>query len=217
MEISQITLFFLLVHCFFFGAAVGALYDLCRSFRVMAGVSYSPRGYPRLYSLRLPISRREMGRGERHVVLQNLLINIGDFFCVITAALGAVLLSYGYNNGRVRFFSLAAIALGVMLYRVSLSKLIMLISEPVALLVKYLFLSFFEILRFPLKKLYELMRKNAKNFSSLYIFTLENRKKKLYNIRDEVFFPEDVQRRACDLGKKLKWKYKTGGTHGGEK
>lgn len=217
MEISQITLLRLTVYSFFFGVAVGLLYDACRILRVMAGARCSFRGYPRICALRLPISKRELGRGGERRLLQSVMINIGDFLCVLTAALGAILLSYGYNSGRVRFFCLAAIALGLLLYRVSLGKALIFLLEPVALILKYLFLSILEPIALIARKLYELMRKNVKKVSSLYIFTLEKRNKKLYNIREEVFLSESERQAPCDSGKKLRWKYKTGGKSGGEK
>lgn len=216
MEISQITLLRLLIYSFLFGAIVGVLYDANKVIRVLFGVRYTKKLYSKLYALKRPITKKGVNIGSGKGICQSIVVNVGDFLCVIIAAIGAILLNYGYNSGRFRIFTLAAIALGFFIYRFSIGRAIIFFAEPVAFICKYLLLSICDILCFPLKKLYVQIRKIAKKISSLYIFTLEKRKKKLYNIRDEEFFVAGAQNSASDGSKKSRWRYKQGGKADGK-
>ena len=179
MEISQITLAIMLFYSFLFGIAVGVFYDLNRIVRVFFGVRYTKRAYGRLYGIRLPISKREIVMGKSKGFLQSLVINLGDLLCVLVAAIGLILINYGYNSGRFRFFTVAALIVGFLLYRFGIGRLVILITEPVAFICKYVFLSICDLLLSPLRKFCILIYKFVKKISSLYIFTLENKIKKL--------------------------------------
>ena len=191
MEISQITLVVLLLYSFFSGVLVGLLRDLLGLLGVALGLCSAKRQHSHLSRLHLPVSFRPLNAEKKRGILQSIAINIFDLVSILSAACSAILLAYGYNSGRVRFFSLAAIAAGFFLYRLMLGRALIFLLEPIALLLKYLLLSICDILTLAFRKLYALMRKIAKKFSSLYIFTLENENKKLYNIREEVFLSEN--------------------------
>ncbi|MBQ2384814.1 MAG: hypothetical protein II292_01255, partial [Clostridia bacterium] len=77
--------------------------------------------------------------GKSKGFLQSLVINLGDLLCVLVAAIGLILINYGYNSGRFRFFTVAALIAGFFIYRFSVGRLIILITEPVAFICKYVF------------------------------------------------------------------------------
>lgn len=215
MEISQITLAIMLFYSFLFGIAVGVFYDLNRIVRVFFGVRYTKRAYGRLYGIRLPVSKREMVMGKSKGFLQSLVINLGDLLCVLVAAIGLILINYGYNSGRFRFFTVAALAVGFLFYRLSIGRLLILLVEPLAFICKYLFLSICDLLYLPLRKFCILIYKFVKKIFSLCIFTLENKIKKLYNIREEVFLSDGVEEDPSEIDKSKRWRYKKGeGTDG---
>ena len=215
MEISQITLAIMLFYSFLFGIAVGVFYDLNRIVRVFFGVRYTKRAYGRLYGIRLPISKREIVMGKSKGFLQSLVINLGDLLCVLVATIGLILINYGYNSGRFRFFTVAALIVGFLLYRFGIGRLVILITEPVAFICKYVFLSICDLLFSPLRKFCILIYKFVKKISSLYIFTLENKIKKLYNIREKVFLSEGGQDEPEAADNSTRWRYKKGvGTDG---
>jgi hypothetical protein len=217
MEISQITLAIMLFYSFLFGIAVGVFYDLNRIVRVFFGVRYTKRAYGRLYGIRLPVSKREMVMGKSKGFLQSLVINLGDLLCVLVAAIGLILINYGYNSGRFRFFTVAALAVGFLFYRLSIGRLLILLVEPLAFICKYLFLSICDLLYLPLRKFCILIYKFVKKIFSLYIFTLENKIKKLYNIREEVFLSDGVEKDPSDIDKNKRWRYKKGEAKDGKK
>lgn len=217
MEISQITLAIMLFYSFLFGIAVGVFYDLNRIVRVFFGVRYTKRAYGRLYGIRLPVSKREMVMGKSKGFLQSLVINLGDLLCVLVAAIGLILINYGYNSGRFRFFTVAALTVGFLFYRLSIGRLLILLVEPLAFICKYLFLSICDLLYLPLRKFCILIYKFVKKISSLYIFTLENKIKKLYNIREEVFLSDGVEEDPSEIDKSKRWRYKKGEGKDGKK
>lgn len=216
METSQITLAIMLLYSFLFGIAVGVFYDANRVVRVLFGVRYTKKAYERLYGLRLPISKRRVNIGKSNGFLQSLVINLGDFACVLAAAVGVLLINYGYNSGRFRFFTLAATALGFVIYRLSAGRLVIFLAEPLAFLCKYLLLAICDILGFPLMKILAILSKFVKKFFSLFIFTLANKIKKLYNIREEVFVSEDAQKSEENADANSRWRYKKGGGKNGK-
>jgi hypothetical protein len=217
MEISQITLAIMLFYSFLFGIVVGVFYDLNRIVRVFFGVRYTKRAYGRLYGIRLPVSKREMVMGKSKGFLQSLVINLGDLLCVLVAAIGLILINYGYNSGRFRFFTVAALAVGFLFYRLSIGRLLILLVEPLAFICKYLFLSICDLLYLPLRKFCILIYKFVKKISSLYIFTLENKIKKLYNIREKVFLSDGVEEDPSEIDKSKRWRYKKGEGKDGKK
>ena len=217
MEISQITLAIMLFYSFLFGIAVGVFYDLNRIVRVFFGVRYTKRAYGRLYGIRLPISKREIVMGKSKGFLQSLVINLGDLLCVIVAAIGLILINYGYNSGRFRFFTVAALIVGFLLYRFGIGRLVILITEPVAFICKYVFLSICDLLLSPLRKICNPIYEFVKKISSLYIFTLENKIKKLYNIREKVFLSEGGQDEPEAADNSTRWRYKKGVSTDGKK
>ncbi|MBQ5634604.1 MAG: hypothetical protein IIV11_06955, partial [Clostridia bacterium] len=70
--------------------------------------------------------------GKSKGFLQSLVINLGDLLCVLVAAIGLILINYGYNSGRFRFFTVAALAVGFIFYRLSIGRLLILVVEPLA-------------------------------------------------------------------------------------
>ena len=162
MEISQITLARLLLYAFLLGLAVGALYDAGRLLRILLGVERSDGFGSRIYEWKLPLHNRPMRSGEDRRMSRALVINVCDFLCVITATLGILILSYAYNSGRVRFFTLLGAAVGFFLYRAFFAKFLMLVCRPIVLLIRYLLLSFLAVFCAPFAKMYRLALKYIK-------------------------------------------------------
>ena len=217
MEISQITLAKLLLYAFLLGLAVGALYDAGRLLRILLGVERSDGFGSRIYEWKLPICKRPMRSGEGRRVSRALVINICDFLCVIAATLGILILSYAYNSGRVRFFTLLGATVGFFLYRAFLSKILMLSCRPIVLLARYLLLSFLAIFCAPFAKMYRFVLKYIKKIAYLYIFTLEKIKEKVYNIEEEVLLAENSKKTHSRTHRIMPDKQSEGGAENGRK
>ena len=142
MEISPILLAKLLLYSLIWGGTVGVFYDVNRIFRVLLGVRYSKKHFDSLYSLRLPFSKKEISlknaadkTGGRFI--KGATEFLGDFLSVTVAALGVVVLNYSYNDGRFRIFTVIGTLVGFLLYYFTLGRLVMLVCEPLAFLIKY--------------------------------------------------------------------------------
>ena len=193
MEISPLKLALLLFYSFLLGMGMGVFYDANRIIRVFFGVRYSKISFEGLYSLKLPFVKRPISlksnRGVRKFA-QNAVIFAGDMLSLLIATVGIIVLNYSYNSGRFRFFTVIGTLVGFLLYYFTFGKLVMLISEPIAILTKYAFLSIFVIFGYPLMSFARFVAKNFKKCVFLCSFTLENRYKKLYNIYEKDYLLE---------------------------
>lgn len=176
----------LLFYAFVFGMIMGALYDISDVVRVLLGEHRSGRAAGRISQLRLPILKRPV-RLREHSVLRNTVTFMGDLLCILCIAAGIVALNYGYNSGEFRAFTMIGTVGGFFLYRLTLGRLVMMMAEPLALLLKYLFFSFFIIFGYPFAKIGQLTIKKMRKMFFLYSFTLEKKRKKVYNVAEGVY------------------------------
>ena len=192
MEISPIMMAWLLLYSFLFGMAVGIFYDANRIIRAFLGISYSQKGLAARLDLKLPIVKRAVSLKKRsqYGVGLKAIIFFGDVFTLLVGALGIIILSYSYNNGDLRIFTVIGAILGFFVYYNTIGRLVIFVLEPLALCIKYLILSIFIIIGYPFFKFSKNIAKYIKKFVFLYSFTLEKRKEKLYNVKEEVYLLE---------------------------
>lgn len=116
------------------GLSLGALYDVIRISRVLAGVCYSTKRADRLSALRLPLigagkARRENAFGKTALYI---FIFAGDvLFCLLSGLLITVLV-YAMGDGRVRAFALYGVAFGFAVYYFTAGRLVIGFSEYAA-------------------------------------------------------------------------------------
>ncbi len=191
MEISPLMMARLLLYSFMLGMLTGAFYDACRIIRVFFGVKYAQHNLWGMREWRLPFIKKKL-TGDfvadkwAKKMLRGAVIFTGDFLSVMLAVVGLLVLSYAYNDGKVRFFAMAGLAVGFWLYYFTAGRLVMLVSEPVAFLIKYVFCAFFVILFLPFQKIIQNVVKNIRKLHFLYSFTLEKKQKKVYNIEEKI-------------------------------
>lgn len=202
MEISPIKLAFLLLFSFLLGLKIGIFYDANRIIRVFCGRKYSKGTFDKLYGLKLPFIRRQVVRKNSSKLsdfAQKTIEAVGDVMCVIATTVGVLVLNYSYNSGRFRFFTVLGALAGFLVYYFTVGKLIMLISEPTVILVKYAFLSVLVIFGYPVKSFFCFALKKLKKCVFLYSFTLEKKKKKIYNIKEKKFLLELAKNGFLDI------------------
>lgn len=192
MEISPIRMALLLFYSFLLGVGVGAFYDVNRIIRVIAGIRYSTREGGWMTELRLPFLKIRIGEKSKCTgsFLQKAIVFFGDFASVVCAGAGIILLNYSYNSGKFRFFTVLGLLAGFFIYYFSLGKLVMLVSEPIAILAKYVFLSFFIVLCYPVYIVLKFLVQKVAKFGFLCTFAIEKKRKKVYNINSEVYLLE---------------------------
>lgn len=214
MEISQLLLARLLFNSFLLGIATGIFFDANRIIRVFFGASYTKKRYRRLYEIGLPITHRKIKMGEERGLLSSLVLNVGDFLCVIFASFGIIILCYSYNNGRFRFFCVIGLLAGFALYRLSVGKIFITLFEPMAFILKYSIVSIFTVFGYPIVKFVAFVGEKVKKIIYLYSFTLEKKKDKLYNIKEKVYSPTDSG--GCSLKDIQKYRLANGRRNTGE-
>ena len=193
MEISQSALARLWLYAFLLGVGLGAVYDAFRIFRVFLGISYSKHFSERLNAVRLPLlpprARTHPSRILPAVVLAQ------DVLFGILAGVGVVILFYWFNNGILRLPAIFCTVLGFFVYRMTLGRLVMLLSQVIAALIEWFFRYLFFFVTLPFRLLLKLVRRMV---SSVYRHVLLTRQCKARARCTERFFRQ-IESNACGL------------------
>lgn len=129
MEVSPIKLFFLLVSSFILGVSGGVFNDLGRTVRYLLGFDV----------------KRNEKKAERY--LKPILEFLFDIVLFIYLGCGTAVLLFYFNDGAFRAFSVLWTVFGFLLYRVTLGRLVMKITDRLARLLRRII---FLILRPPM-------------------------------------------------------------------
>lgn len=179
MELSPILLSKLLLFSFLFGIFIGILNDVNRIVRVFIGVRYAEKDFTGLYSF-FHVSAPRSVNGTKRGFFTNILIFFGDLLLFIVMGIGIVLLNFYYNDGRFRLYTVLATALGAVLYYYSLGRLVISVSEPIMIFLRFLIYQIIKLFFMPIKfiiniicsivkKIYEIIRKELeKNYNIRY-------------------------------------------------
>ena len=196
MEISPIQLFWLTVYSFALGVGVGVLNDVFRVIRLCLG-SGGGEKLSRLYSIKLPVVGRALGEhrdsGAKRFAI-SALTGAQDIFLFCAAAVGTVVLSYYFNNGRIRLHSFVALLLGAVLYYFTVGRIVSAMSDGIAFFIRAGFLIVFALIFRPFATIFTFFRKKCKIFSEKIQKALENQHRKVYNINkvEEILRYSDV-------------------------
>lgn len=118
MEISQKLLCFLFLVSFAVGTALGGVYDLLYLSRMLLGF---PRGrYP---------SSEKMRHGKLRKILCCGLLFLQDFLFALLGGICLILILYFINDGQFRFLAPLGLGCGFFVYRCTLGKLFLRISD----------------------------------------------------------------------------------------
>lgn len=194
MEISQIELARLLLYCFVLGGGIGIVYDMLRSLRDLFFGGAEACRIKRLCAIKLPFCKKPLAGDKKMKRSERVATELIDFFCAVAAGIGIIVLSYAYNKGRIRAFCVPGLLSGYAFSRLVLGRILAPVFETVALLIKYFFSSIIALLCIPIRKIYKNMNKSVKKITSLFILTLEKKRKKLYNIKEEVYSRNDEEK-----------------------
>lgn len=114
------------------GGVCGLFYDFLRISRILLGARYSASCENRFQNLTLPfIGNRPRRKHER---LLGAVIFIEDFFFCLFSGIAMILLFYEVTNGEIRYAAFLFAALGFIVYRFTLGKPMMFLSETLAFL-----------------------------------------------------------------------------------
>ncbi|MBQ7334900.1 MAG: spore cortex biosynthesis protein YabQ [Clostridia bacterium] len=151
MSISQSALAWLYLYALILGMCLGAIYDLLRITRVFLGVHYSRRAAKRLQEIRLPFLSPYRKKKENRAL--GIVVFFEDLFFCIFAGIAMILLFYIQNNGKIRFPAFLCAGAGILLYRATLGRLVMLFSEVIAFVIETAVRYTVFFLLYPVRKL----------------------------------------------------------------
>jgi len=140
------------VYATLLGASLGAVYDIIRLSRALAGVRYSDRFSRRLARISLPLigclPEKEAPHRKRREMAINLFVAVGDVAFFLVASVAVPVFLYHTNNGILRWYLAAGMLLGFWLYRSTFGRLTVLISEPFSFVARALgaYLHYFLVL-----------------------------------------------------------------------
>ena len=193
MEISPIRLAQMLLYSVVCGLAAGALFDCFRIVRTLVGACDGRRAR-RLRAARLPFIGRSVGdivTGRRlGNVLQKAILFFGDFATLVCATVGIIVLNYAYNDGKFRSFTVIGAVAGYVTYYFTLGRVVRALAEPLAILVKYIFLSILVLFSYPFYFFCSLCFNLVRKSIFLYTFAIEKKSKRVYNIKEEVYLQQ---------------------------
>ena len=157
MEISQSALARLWLYAFLLGVGLGAVYDALRILRVFLGVSYSNRFSQQLKDVHLPLlPPRRATRPSRWLPV---VIFVQDVLFGVVGGVGIVILFYWFNNGKIRIPAILCALAGMLVYRVTLGRIVMLFSEVIAAITEWVFRYLFFFVTLPFRFLFKGIRR----------------------------------------------------------
>ena len=190
MELSPLLLSKLLFYSFILGIALGILNDIWRITRVFFGVRYSSERFERLYS-RLKM-KREYNSAENKLrqLALNVIIFLQDLVFMIIAAVGIVFLNYYLNDGEIRLFTVISAVIGCALWYMSFGKLVIMFSEPIVMLIKFMVYTTVKIISTPVRYLVMFAVNIYKKILFKVRKAIANSRNIRYNIKRKKYYTE---------------------------
>lgn len=161
MHVYLIDHFIFLLASFLCGVLLSVVYDIIRIFRIFRGDRFNIPFLSVNKFLSCSFFRfyENSRKSNRHPYLNYLLIFIEDIlFCLITCTMLLILI-YAFNYGRVRLFSLLALVLGFLLWRVISSWTVFFVLQVVVYVIRVILFYFFYPLIILLKKIKKVIYK----------------------------------------------------------
>ena len=201
MEISPILMAKMLAVAFFFGIQSGIAFDIGKAMRTLFFGEVKSERAKRFYYAKLPFSKREICDREtrKRRIAKSIIIFFADFAWVLYSAFGLVIINYAYNEGGIRLFTILGMIAGFVLYYFTLSRLTVFLAEVVCFLPRYAFLTFFDATSLIFLNIYNNLVKKLKKRCENFRLRLEKKRKKVYNVPEEICKNEDAQNRRISI------------------
>lgn len=166
MEVSLIQQLTVSLYSVIMGAVFGLIYDIFRISRIFFGINYVNRFTEKIKNIKLPLIENPMIRESkiRNESFKSVVVGIGDilYFTVITPI--AVIFVYHFNNGNVRWYIIAGIAIGFTVSYFTVGKIIISVSEYIVFFIKIFFSYVSYFILSPLKRAFLFLFGKTKKF-----------------------------------------------------
>lgn len=205
MEISPISMLWLLLWSFGFGALCGGVNDINRLARAMMGVKYGEPRFQRLYEIKLPILGRALGRKEKGKLqgaVMPVVFFLQDVFLFTFAGVGSAVINYYFNYGRLRIYAPLMTVLGFIFYYFTVGRAFLYVYEPIVFAIRGIFSVFLAIIYCPVQFFVKNLVKISKKIYKNIYKALVKKKKMVYNKVKERFVIKNASSGFVDIAKK---------------
>lgn len=169
MEISPYMLSLLLLYSLIFGISAGVVCDLNRIVRIALGIGRGAR------------SSKKRGAQRIFSAASILFVALGDILLFAYMGVGVVILNYYLNRGIFRIYSIAAAAVGFVLYYFTIGRLVMFFAERIIRVLRLAIVWILRIVTAPVRLVLRLLLRGAKKLSEKFCLALAKRKIMRYN------------------------------------
>lgn len=149
MEISQLSFVLLAAYSVCFGVILGALYDVIRIPRILIGAEEDKKTF--FHRIELPLIKKRAYPDKRSkllIIAHNLAVAVGDVVFLTMCGTVAVAVAYAYNSGRVRAVIFVGLIAGFLVYRFTVGRLTVAVTNTVAFVLRSAMVYLVEFVRF---------------------------------------------------------------------
>lgn len=157
MGASQSAVARLCVFALLLGVGSGLFYDFLRISRILLGAQYRAASENRFQNVTLPFIGNRPRR--KHKRLLGAVIFIEDFFFCLLSGIAMILLFYEVTNGEIRYAAFLFAVIGFVVYRFTIGKPVMLLSETLAFLLESLVRYVVWLVLLPIRYVIELLKR----------------------------------------------------------
>lgn len=160
------------------------LHSFHRLLRALLGERCSGRFAECTASVCLPILGRPLRTPRETKPFKILLATIGavqDVALFVFAGVGITVIQYYFNNGKFRFYPLAAMAVGFLIYSLTIGKLLLRLTDIFAFAICACFSIFFAIFITPVRIFVKFFGKIAKRICGNLGKSIAKKRRQVYN------------------------------------
>ena len=149
----------------FIGIAIGVIYDIFKIFRILSGLDFSNKFQEKIEALALPVIKKIKIKKEKKLSIKDKILYFWWdllFFIAITPIM--LIFIYATSSGVVRWYIIGGAFLGYIIYYLTVSRLISVMCEYIAFIIKIIFAYAIHFLKLPFKKLMLALKRKIISF-----------------------------------------------------
>ena len=157
-----------------FGLLAAVLWDAFAVARILFGLFPTPPVPARLFFFPFPFldTNRLRGIGQKSGFARGALLFLLDFLFALIAGIGFILFTYAFHDGVFRLFLLCVAALTFLFYRLTLGRLVALVTGAISFLCRTLFFYAALCVRVPLSLAFCLFSFSCRTLAYLFLCAL---------------------------------------------
>lgn len=169
MEISPYMLSLLLVYSLIFGMSAGVFNDANRIARIAFAMRKTSGGQKKNCARKI------------YETAGIFLISIQDILLFAYIGVGVVILNYYLNRGIFRIYSIAAAAIGFVIYYFTIGRVVMFFAERIIRALRFAIVWILNVVTAPVRLIFRLLLHAAKKLFEKLCFAIAKRKNMRYN------------------------------------